>query len=129
MKIFNMFKKFFSKKNHETQQKQESDIDFLGSPYGEDALRLEGDISERLKTVLPVKGAYLSMVRYAEDENVRLALVIESDVSITEVTLPLVEACASITTMDILFLEELSEENCAKIIDKCKKFYQAGNPK
>lgn len=123
-----MFKNIFRKKNHKIQNKQESEISFLGSPYGEDALRLEGDIAERLKTVLPIKRAYLSMVHYVEDENARLALVIESDVSKIETIPLLVKACADMIPMDILFFEDLSEQNHSNATSKCKKFYHTGSP-
>lgn len=46
----------------QTFQTSAKEIDFLGSPYGEGAERLERDMSARLATVPEVTGAYFCMV-------------------------------------------------------------------
>ncbi|MEP3890395.1 MAG: enhanced serine sensitivity protein SseB C-terminal domain-containing protein [Hellea sp.] len=118
-----MLKNIFRKKKYKVVKEQSDRMEFLGSPFGEDTERLENDISERLETVSAVRGAYLSMLRYADNENVRLALIIQSDFSKDDFIASLAKSCAGVVTMDIMFMEDFSEHECLEIIGKCKKFY------
>lgn len=122
-----MFKKFFKKEPHKILQQQANEMEFLGSPYGDDALRLEKDLSERLETVSVVKGAYLVMVHYAKDGNDRVSLLIESGIPKDDIISPLVTACSGFGSLDILFMEDISETARADIRQRCKKFYNPSN--
>lgn len=107
----------------QTFQTSAKEIDFLGSPYGEGVERLERDMSTRLATVPEVTGTYFCMVRHANEENDRLSLLILSDHENNDYTQSLAQNWSGLVPMDLIFIEDLSDETLATIKTRCKRFY------
>lgn len=107
----------------QTFQTSAKKIDFLGSPYGEGADRLEHDMSARLATIPEVTGAFFCMVRHANEENDRLSLLIASDHGKNDYSQSLAQNCSGLIPMDLMFIEDLSDKTFATIKLRCNCFY------
>lgn len=61
--------------------------------------------------------------RHANEENDRLSLLILSNHGKNDYAQSLAQNCSGLIPMDLMFIEDLSDETIATIKTRCKRFY------
>ena len=89
-------------------------ISFLGAPAGSGIQVLQDELTTILKSEGNTEKAYLSRVKYAGDDAIRVALVISGKEPPREMATVIARACQPLVAIDILFLQSLSAEHQAQ---------------
>jgi len=130
-----MFGKLFSRKPEKLEQKSTTlnngkyAIRFLGDITGDvaatDLLRLE--ITKILSEIPLIKNAWFSMVKYADEEQKRLALILECNHLSNDLGHTLAVKCSEVTSLDILPSTNISTKDLDLVKKQSKALYQSGN--
>lgn len=122
-----MLGKFFGKKEpyREVQVKTE-DLNFLGEPAnGEGLLVLKTELAKILSNEGNTSRAYLSKVKYPNEEKIRVALIIDGKKKAKEMAKVIAQECQPLVAIDILFFESLNSEHIKSLKQNISPFYEA----
>ncbi len=89
-------------------------ISFLGAPTGNGIKLLHDELAAILNSEGNTEKAYLSRVKYADDDAIRVALVISGKDAPRKMATVIARACQPLVAIDILFLQSLSAEHQAQ---------------
>jgi SseB protein C-terminal domain len=101
-----------------------SEIVLMGEPSGSGLQVLQAELAKILRGEGNTRKAYLSRIRYATEDRVRVAMLIDGRASASQMAAIIARECQPLVPIDILFLESLSDEHKEKI-KQMKPFYVA----
>jgi hypothetical protein len=104
-----------------------SELKFLGEPKGSGLLVLKEALSAVLMQEGNTKSAYLSRVRYPNEDRVRAAVVIEGTKPAEQMASVIAQACQAIVAIDLIFFEHLSSEVTLELKQSLSPFYVASD--
>src|SRR5947209_4565559 len=111
-----MFGKLFGKNRpYKEVRTPTTDVSFLGEPGGTGLQVLRDELTNILRAEGNTAKAYLSRVKYGNEEKVRVALIISGRESSPKMAAVIAKACQPLVAIDILFLESLSREQQQQI--------------
>ena len=122
-----MLGKFFGKKEpYKEVQVKASDLGFLGEPANSEGLLV---LKTELTKILTKEGntsrAYLSKMKYQNEEKVRVALIIDGKKKATEMAKIIAQECQPLVAIDILFFESLNSDHIKNLEQNVSPFYEA----
>ena len=98
---------------------------FLGEPGGEVQV-LKNVLRTALIQDAGLKRAYLTRIRHAGDEKIRVALCIDTESSPQQVIRPLSEYCAQyVSSIDIMFFSDLAQHHIDQLKSVVEPFCEA----
>jgi len=120
-----MLGKFFGKKEPYKEVKvKSSDLGFLGEPSGQGLSVLKTELSKILTKEGNTYRAYLSKVKYPNEEKVRVALIIDGKKRAQKMAKVIAEECQPLVAIDILFFESLNSEHIKNLEQNVSPFYE-----
>lgn len=122
-----MLGKLFGKKNPKQIEANASEMQYLGDLEGAgvDALRFE--VGKILINFPQVRNAYFSKLKYKNEEEFRIALILDSTESSHEIGREIAQACAGISPMDITFLHTCNNGAVYSVIEQNKPLFSDSN--
>lgn len=120
-----MLTKFFGKKPYKEVQTKASDLDFLGEPTGEGLAILKQELTKILAAEGNTSLAYLSKIKYPNENKFRVALIINGRKSAQKMAAVIAKECQPLVAIDIMFFESLSNEHIKKLQLTIAPFYEA----
>lgn len=126
MSLFSKLLGVFKKKRHTALEVPSGSFTFLGKPHGEVEV-LENTLIPVLKGDSGLKRAYLTLIQYAGDQTVRMALCLDTDSSPEKTIRSLSEFCAErISSIDIMFFSDLNQCQIDQLKSVSNPFFEAG---
>lgn len=121
-----MLGKFFGKKEpYKKIQVKTEDLNFLGEPAnGEGLLILKTELAKILSKEGNTYRAYLSKVKYPNEEKIRVALIIDGMKKAKEMAKVIAEECQPLVAIDILFFESLKNDHIKNLKQNVSPFYE-----
>ena len=119
-----MFSKWLgSKKPFKALEIASEQIHFLGEPEGSGTPVLKAELTKILVKEGNVAMAYLSRVRYGDEPQVRLALVIDGRAPAAQMAEVIAHACQPLMAIDILFVDALSPPALMTLKESISPFF------
>jgi hypothetical protein len=122
-----MFGRFLgSVKKAKTLEVSRPNMEFLGEPTGAGLTELRIEITSRLLQFTQVKNAYLTRLKYQEEESVRICLAVDAGTASERQMQEIADACAGVLQMDIMFLGQLEEKICTQVRAQSQPLFMSG---
>lgn len=127
MRFLETLADLFRNKHYTTLDQTSGSFSFLGEPTGDVQV-----LKDVLRTVLlhdsGLKRAFLTGVRYENDEKIRVALCIDTESPPQDVIRPLSKHCAQyISSIDIMFFSDLSQHDIDRLRSVVEPFCESPN--
>lgn len=123
-----MLGKWFGKKKESKQlEAKVSDMEFLGDVEGNGVNALRFEVGKVLKAFSQVKNAYFSKLKYKGEEQIRIALVIDSSEASNELGRDITEQCAGISPMDVMFSSSCANTLLSEIMANSEPLFSDTN--
>lgn len=99
-------------------------LEWLGEPGGQGVGLLKDELTSILDEEGHARRAWLSRVRYAGEERVRIALVIDGVAPADQMAAAIAPACMELVNLDLLFFDRMPARHVAHF-ESLPSFYQA----
>lgn len=117
---------FCSVKKAKALEVSRPNMQFLGEPTGSGLAELRIEMTSRLLQFTQIKNAYLTRLKYQDEESVRICLAVDAGAVNEKQMQEIANTCAGVLQMEIVFFEQLAAKIGAQLAAQSRPLFMSG---